>query len=189
MVMSAKETLSGKAVIVTGATGGIGLAVCRTIAGHGASVVLADLSPERLGEALAALSEPGRHLRVALDVRDETATQELVRQTLERYGRIDALVACAGILRLRGTPPKPLVQTTTEQYDAVIDVNLRGVFLTNRAVLPTMIQQRSGIIINVSSVSGLKGRAHDGPYCASKFGVIGLSQCIQEEVRTYGVKV
>lgn len=181
--------LADKSVIVTGGTGGIGLAVCRAAASEGASLVIADLNQERVDAAVAKLPEPARHLGVALDVRDEAATQALADRTLERYGRIDALVACAGILRLPGTAPKPLAQTTTQEFDAVLDVNLKGVFLSNRAVLPAMIRQRSGIIINISSVSGLKGRAHDGPYCASKFGVIGLSQCIQDEVRTYGIKV
>jgi 3-oxoacyl-[acyl-carrier protein] reductase len=82
-----------------------------------------------------------------------------------------------------------LVEVTVDEWNDVIDINLKGVFLSNRAVLPTMIAQRSGTIINLSSVSGLQGRAHDGPYCASKFGVIGLSQSVADEVRSYGVKV
>lgn len=187
--MAEGKRLAGKCAIVTGGTGGIGLAVCRAAAGEAASVVVGDLNQERVDAAVAALPDPTRHLGLVLDVRDEAANQALVERTLERYGRIDALVACAGILRPPSTPPKPLAQTTTAEFDLVLDVNLKGIFLSNRAVLPVLIRQRSGIIINISSVSGLKGRAHDGPYCASKFGVIGLSQCIQDEVRTYGVKV
>jgi 3-oxoacyl-[acyl-carrier protein] reductase len=181
--------LSGKVVIVTGAAGGIGLATCKAVAAEGAAVVAADLAPDRINTAIADLPEPSRHLAYALDVRDEAANQALVNQAIERYGRIDALVACAGILRLHGTPPKPLVQTSIEEFDTVLDINLKGIFLSNRAVLPVMVKQRSGIILNIASVSGIKGRAHDGPYCASKFGVIGLSQSIQDEVRTYGIKV
>jgi NAD(P)-dependent dehydrogenase (short-subunit alcohol dehydrogenase family) len=185
--------LEGKVVIVTGGTGGIGWATCRAVAGEGGAVVVADVSRERVEAAVrelpAPLSARAGHLGLAVDVRREDETQNLAKRTLERFGRIDALIACAGILRRRGTGPKPLVQTSTEEWDEVLDVNLKGVFLTNRAVLPAMIQQRSGIILNLSSVSGLKGRAHDGPYCASKFGVIGLSQTVADEVRTYGVKV
>jgi NAD(P)-dependent dehydrogenase (short-subunit alcohol dehydrogenase family) len=185
--------LNGKVVIVTGGTGGLGLAVCRRAAQEGASVVVADVDKGRIDQALASLAPPhppaAGHLGFVLDVRRETDNQELARATLERFGRIDALVACAGILRMRGTSPKPLVQTTTEEWDEILDINLRGVFLSNRAVLPTMIEQRVGTILNISSVSGLKGRAHDGPYCASKFGIIGLSQSIADEVRNYGVKV
>jgi NAD(P)-dependent dehydrogenase (short-subunit alcohol dehydrogenase family) len=185
--------LEGKVVIITGGTGGIGWATCRAVAAEGGAVVVADVNRDRVDAAVRELPPPvnarAGHLGLAIDVRREEETQQLAQATLERFGRIDALVACAGILRKRGTGPKPLVQTTTEEWDEVLDVNLKGVFLTNRAVLPTMIQQRSGIILNLSSVSGLKGRAHDGPYCASKFGVIGLSQAIADEVRTYGVKV
>jgi NAD(P)-dependent dehydrogenase (short-subunit alcohol dehydrogenase family) len=185
--------LEGKVVIVTGGTGGIGWAICRAVAGEGATVVVADVNQDRIDAAVRDLPPPTNaragHLGVVVDVRRESDAQNLAQATLERFGRIDALVASAGILRKRGTPPKPLVQTTTEEWDEVLDINLKGVFLTNRAVLPTMIQQRSGMILNISSVSGLKGRAHDGPYCASKFGVIGLSQSIADEVRSYGVKV
>jgi 3-oxoacyl-[acyl-carrier protein] reductase len=78
---------------------------------------------------------------------------------------------------------------TLDEWDEVIDVNLKGIFLTNRAVLPRMIEQREGTIINVSSTSGLTGRAHDGAYCASKFGVNGLTKSIADEVRSYGIKV
>ncbi len=185
--------LEGKVVIITGGTGGIGWATCRAVAGEGGAVVVADVNRDRVEAAVCDLPAPvnarAGHLGLAVDVRREDETQQLAQATLERFGRIDALIACAGILRKRGTGPKPLVQTSTEEWDEVLDVNLKGVFLTNRAVLPAMIQQRSGIILNLSSVSGLKGRAHDGPYCASKFGVIGLSQAIADEVRTYGVKV
>jgi NAD(P)-dependent dehydrogenase (short-subunit alcohol dehydrogenase family) len=185
--------LDRKIVIVTGGTGGIGLATCKAVAREGASVVVADLNPERVHQAVQELTQlacpAAGHLGFPMDIRNESDNQGLARATLERFGRIDALVACAGILRKRGTPPKPLVKTSTEEWDEVLGVNLRGTFLTNRAVLPTMIGQRSGTILNISSVSGLEGRAHDAPYCASKFGVIGLSQSIADEVRSHGVKV
>jgi NAD(P)-dependent dehydrogenase (short-subunit alcohol dehydrogenase family) len=185
--------LSDKVVIVTGGTGGIGLATCRAAAAEGASVVVADVNQERIDAAvgeLTGLREARRgHMGFRIDARSESENEGMVRAVLERYGRIDALVASAGILRKRGSSPKPLVDTSMEEWDEVIDTNLKGVFIANRAVLPTMIKQRSGIILNISSVSGLHARAHDGPYCASKFGVIGLSQSIAEEVRTYGIKV
>jgi NAD(P)-dependent dehydrogenase (short-subunit alcohol dehydrogenase family) len=185
--------LDGKVVIVTGGASGIGLATGQAAAREGASVVVADLNPERVHEAVEALtrlaSPAAGHLGVAMDVRSEADNEALARQALERFGRIDALVASAGILRKRGTSPKPLVKTSTEEWDEVLGVNLKGIFLSNRAVLPAMIRQRSGTIINISSVSGLEGRAHDAPYCASKFGVIGFSQSVADEVRGHGVKV
>lgn len=190
----AAQDLRGKVVIVSGGTGGIGLATARAVAALGASVVVADIDAARVAtvaaevEAIAA-PEGGACLGVGIDVRLEEDHARLVQSTLERFGRIDALIVCAGILRKRGTPPKLLVDVTTDEFDDVIGINLRGVFLANRAVLPTLIAQRSGMIINLSSVQGLQGRAFDGPYCASKFGVIGLSQAVAEEVRSHGVKV
>jgi NAD(P)-dependent dehydrogenase (short-subunit alcohol dehydrogenase family) len=185
--------LAGKVVLVTGGAGGIGLAACRAIAGEGASVVLIDVQPERVETAVrdlgAAFPVLAGHLGFSMDVRKEEDHQRLIQTVQERFGRIDALIACAGILRKRGTPPKPVAETATDEWDEVLDVNLRGVFLSNRAVLPIMIRQHSGAIINISSVSGLEGRALDGPYCASKFGVIGLTQSIAEEVRHQGIKV
>jgi NAD(P)-dependent dehydrogenase (short-subunit alcohol dehydrogenase family) len=186
--------LAEQAIIVTGGTGGIGWSVCKALAREGASVIIADVNQTKIDDAvkeLATLGGPGAngHLGVAIDARLEADCQRLADVTLQRHGRIDALVASAGILRKRGTPPKPLVQVTVDEWDEVIDINLKGTFLTNRAVLPTMIKQRRGNIINISSVSGLEGRAHDGPYCASKFGVIGLTYAVADEVRSYGVKV
>lgn len=189
----AAEDLRGKVVIVTGGTGGIGLATAKAVAAEGGSVVVADLDAERVAAVVAEVEQlqgsSREHLGLAIDVRREEDHERLMQRTLEKFGRIDALIACAGILRKRGTPPKPVVDVTLDEWNDVIDINLKGVFLSNRAVLPTMIAQRSGTIINLSSVSGLQGRAHDGPYCASKFGVIGLSQSVADEVRSYGIKV
>ncbi len=186
--------LASQVVIVTGGAGGIGTSVARAVASDGASVVVADVNEARcadIARELEALSPSGAsgHLALRLDARDEGSNAAMVETTMSRYGRIDALVACAGILRGRNQPPKPIVDISADEFDEVIAVNLRGVYLSNRAVLPVMIQQRSGNIINVSSVQGLVGRAFDGPYCASKFGVIGLSQAVAEEVKSYGVKV
>ena len=189
--LSAASHLQDKVVVVTGGSGGIGLATACAVGALGAPVVVADIDGERVAAAARQVEAAGARaaIGVAMDVRVEDDHSRLVQATLDRFGRIDALVVCAGILRKRGTPPKVLVDVTTDEWDDVMAINLRGVFLANRAVLPTMIAQRSGTIINLSSVQGLQGRAYDGPYCASKFGVIGLSQAVADEVRTYGVKV
>lgn len=193
MSLSFQNTdLRGKVVIVSGGTGGIGLATAKAAASIGASIVIADIDPTRVAAVAAEIEQIEGHggaIGVAIDVRNEEDHERLVKDTVERFGRIDALIVCAGILRKRGTPPKVLVDVTTDEWDDVIGINLKGVFLANRAVLPTMIKQRSGMIINLSSVQGLQGRAYDGPYCASKFGVIGLSQAVAEEVKSYGIKV
>jgi len=190
-VTGAAKDLRGKVVIVSGGTGGIGFATARAVGELGASVVIADLDSARVeavaGE-VAGLGAAGT-LGVAIDVRREEDHARLVQATLERFGRIDALIVCAGILRKRGTAPKLVVDTGVDEWDDVMSINLRGVFLANRAVVPTLVAQRSGLIVNVSSVQGLQGRAYDSAYCASKFGVIGLSQAVADEVKSYGVKV
>ena len=192
---SAAEDLRGKVVLITGGTGGIGLATAQAVAALGAAVVIADLDAGRVAEVADEVARHGAEagcpgaLGVAIDVRQEADHARMVQATLERFGRIDALICCAGILRLRGTPPKLLVDTTTEEFDDVVGINLKGTFLANRAVLPTMVAQRGGLIVNISSVQGLQGRAYDSVYCASKFGVIGFSQAVADEVKSYGVKV
>ena len=190
------RVLSESVAIVTGGTGGIGRAVVLALAQRGCAVTIVDRDPERIEElckvvkrgAGGAGRDPGV-LGVALDVTLESDMQMMASRCLEVFDRIDLLVTCAGILRYPGSLPKPMVQLSEVEWDTVLDVNLKGVFLSNRAVLPTMVRQRSGSIINVSSTSGRQGRAHDSAYCASKFGVIGLSESLAEEVRQYGIRV
>jgi NAD(P)-dependent dehydrogenase (short-subunit alcohol dehydrogenase family) len=189
--------LKDRVAIVTGGASGIGLAICHELVGEGAAVVPVDLDKSRVDNAVKALKakKPGSidtrtvAMGLAFDVRSEQDMEEMSRRTVETFGRIDILVASAGILRRKGSGLKMLVQTSTSEWDEVIDTNLKGVFLSNRAVLSTMIEQRNGHIINISSTSGRQGRAFDSAYCASKFGVIGLSQSAAQEVAQYGVKV
>ncbi len=193
MSNQASTSFQDKVAIVTGGASGIGKATCRALARSGAKVVAIDVNPQQLDEAVAELAQlaagQARCLGLVLDVGNESDMQRMADVTLERYGRIDMLVACAGILRARGTSLKPLAQVAVEEWDQVLDINLKGMFLSNRAVLSAMLKQRRGDIINVSSVSGRQGRPFDGPYCASKFGVIGLSESLSEEVRGAGVRV
>lgn len=191
---TSETALNDRVVIVTGGASGIGQAVCIAAARAGARVVVVDLAQERVDAVVEDLnhvqssSTPG-HLGLALDVRSEGDMETMAQRTLAEFGRIDVLVASAGILRAGGSSPKPLVDTSVKEWDDVVDTNLKGLFLSNRAVLPAMIKQRSGDIVNVSSVSGKQGRANDAPYCASKFGVIGVSESLAEEVRSYGIRV
>jgi NAD(P)-dependent dehydrogenase (short-subunit alcohol dehydrogenase family) len=182
--------LSGQIAVVTGAASGIGRALCLALTRQGASVAATDVDGSGIEQTLDALGDAReRTLTLEVDVRREDAVARMASAVTERFGRIDILVACAGILRPRGCAPKPLVDIDPEEWDAVIETNLRGVFLTNRAVLPGMIARRRGQIVNLSSTSGRVGRALDSAYCASKFGVIGLSEALAEEARPYGVKV
>lgn len=184
--------LDGQIAVVTGGASGIGRAASESLARLGCRLVVVDLGAGRAEEAAAALAASTGAtgaFGLGLDVTSEADMERMASVTLERCGRIDILVACAGILRARGATPKPLADMPPREWDEVIAVNLRGTFLSNRAVLAGMIRQRSGQILNVSSTSGRKGRALDGAYCASKFGVIGLTESLAEEVRHYNIRV
>ena len=113
----------------------------------------------------------------------------MAAETLRVFGRIDILVASAGTLRGASALPRQLAELGASTWDEITGTNLKGVFLSNRAVLPPMIRQRGGTIINLSSTSGRTGLAFDSAYCASKFGVIGLSQAVAAEVRQFGIRV
>jgi 3-oxoacyl-[acyl-carrier protein] reductase len=186
--------LEGKVAIVTGGASGIGEATCYALAKEGVKLVVVDMDQERINKVERECQRmiPGEGVSIlglALDVRQERAMEEMARRAIAHFERIDLLVHSAGILRSKGSGPKFLYEVSLDEWDTVIATNLKGTFLSNRAVIPTMIQQRNGHIINLSSTSGLKGRAYDSVYCASKFGVIGLSEALAEEVRQYGIKV
>jgi NAD(P)-dependent dehydrogenase (short-subunit alcohol dehydrogenase family) len=194
--IKANGKLEGKVVIVTGGASGIGRATCFTLTREGAGLVVVDIDKVGIDELVADLEHQRPDLAtsetplgLALDMRDEEDAEKMANQTLKRFGRIDILVHCAGILRSKESGPNFLHQISVEEWEEVVETNLKGTFLSNRAVLPTMIQQRGGQIINFSSTSGLKGRAFDSAYCASKFGVIGMSEALAEEVRQYGIRV
>ena len=186
------ENLRDRVAIVTGGASGIGRATCRSLAEARARVCVVDLDREAIDrtlDELAQLAGEVETLGICSDVRQESDVEKMVREVLDRFSRIDVLVHSAGILRLAGTGPKILPETSVEEFDQVVGTNLRGTILCNRAVLPTMIQQRDGQILNISSTSGRKGRAFDSVYCASKFGVVGLTESLAEEVRQFGIKV
>lgn len=186
-------TLQGKVAVVTGGSSGIGRSACAVFTRAGAAVVAVGRSAARLEETLAearrACALPGAgFMSLALDVGSEEDMAQMADRVLERFGRIDILLASAGILR-SGKGPKTATELSLDDWNAIIRTNLRGTFLSNRAVLPAMLRQKSGDIINVSSTSGLRGFAYDAAYCASKFGIIGLSESLAEEVRRSGIRV
>lgn len=186
------STFAGQVAIVTGGASGIGLAVSRGLVQAGAHVMIVDSRQEAIAGAVAEIGEgaaPDSIRGLELDVRQPGDMARMREETLAGWGRIDILVACAGIMR--GVPGRPQTvrDTPADAWDRVIDTNLTGVFLSNKAVLPVMQQQKSGNIINLSSTSGRRGLAFDAAYCASKFGVIGLSESLAEEVRPQGIRV
>ncbi|KAM9865935.1 3-alpha-(or 20-beta)-hydroxysteroid dehydrogenase [Leucobacter aridicollis] len=174
--------LDGKVALVTGGARGIGEAYTRALHAAGARVVLADvLAPE--GAALAAELGDGARF-VGLDVRDEQQWTAAVDAAVAAFGAVDVLVNNAGIANAA-----PIEHLTLEKWDAVIGVNLTGVFLGCRAVVPTMKRQGSGSIINISSVEGMRGSPGLHGYTASKFGVRGLSASLAVELGPAGIRV
>jgi len=188
--------LDGQIAIVTGGTSGIGRQVCLALAQAGATVVVVGRNSARLVAVVAEVEavsaarafSPGA-LGLKLDVCREEDMAKMAAQTLKHFGRIDILVANAGILRGEGSRPTMLLKLTSQEWDRVVDTNLKGVFLSNRAVLKTMREQRFGQIINVASLTGRRAVALDTPYSASKFGVVGLTEALAQEMQPYGVRV
>lgn len=187
--MNDSQGIKDAVVIVTGGGSGIGQAVCRKMAPLGAQIIIVDHNRALAEKTAAELSGPRPPLIFSGDVRDEEQMTAIAATAVEQFGGIDVLVHCAGILRFGDRGPRPMADVSMEEWHAVIDINLTGTFVSNKAVLPVMIRQRKGQIINLSSTSGIQGRAFDTAYCASKFGVIGLSHSLAEEMRHYGIRV
>ena len=171
--------LKNKICIVTGAAQGIGAATVAKFAEEGAIVIGCDLSRGDRADPI-----PGAAATFAVDVTDRVQVDAMVAAVKAQYGRIDVLVNNAGI-----TKDARLVKMTLQQFDAVIDVNLRGVFHCAQAVADTMVAQGSGVILNASSVVGIYGNFGQTNYAASKFGVIGFTKTWSRELGPKGVRV
>lgn len=190
--MSGARVFDEKVAVVTGGASGIGLAVATGLGRGGARVAVVDVGEGAVAtavETIGAITSPGSVLGLRLDVRRPEDMERMRSEVMEAWGRIDILVASAGVMRGAPGRPQTVLETSPEAWDRVIDTNLTGVFLANQAVLPVMLEQQSGNIVNLSSTSGRKGLAFDSAYCASKFGVIGLSESLAEEVRPQGIRV
>ena len=159
-----------RAAVVTGGAGGIGMGCCEALTDDGFKIVVADLNEEKAKEGAAKLG--GDAIAIQHDVTDPESSANLVAQVTERFGRIDVLVNNAGFQ----TSPTPVEHTTEEQFDNVMTVNVKGLFLTTRAVVPVMKKQGAGRIINMASVVGLQGVPFILPYCASKWAVMGITK-------------
>ena len=178
--------LKDKIAVITGGAGlnGLGYATARQMAEQGARVVILDLERANPAAAAAALGEG--HLGVVADVTDKASCDAAARAVLQKYGRIDVLVNNAGI-----TQPRKFQDITGADYDAVLDVSLRGTLYMSQAVLPAMRAQKSGAIVCISSVSAQRGGGIlGGPhYSAAKAGVLGLARALAREVGIDGVRV
>ncbi|MBV8210052.1 MAG: 3-oxoacyl-ACP reductase FabG [Burkholderiaceae bacterium] len=176
--------LKGKVAVITGAAQGIGYATARKFLEEGAAVALADLSLDALQAARSSLKPNGEIVETfSVDVTRREQLDEMVGQLRERFGRVDILVNNAGI-----TLDARIQNMTDEQFDRVIDVNLKGTYNSSKAVLAAMLEQGSGVILNASSVVGLYGNFGQTNYAASKFGVIGFVKTWARELGPKGIR-
>lgn len=177
--------LAGQVAVVTGAGRGIGRAISSALAREGAAVVLAARSgPELDGVAHEIEQAGGRALAVPTDVRQEASVEALVRRALAEWRQVDVLVNAAGVATFA-----PVTDAKLDDWDQMLAVNLRGAVLCCRAVLPAMIGRRRGTIINVGSVVTSRSLTGSAAYTASKYGLLGFSRVLAEEMRSHGVRV
>lgn len=180
-----ERALAGQVAVVTGAGRGIGRAIAEAFAAAGAAVVLASRTTTDLEGVRAGIERGGgRALVVPTDVADDAAVTRLVDRTVETLGRLDILATAAGVASF-GT----VAEASPKDWDAMLAVNLRAVMVSCRAVLPPMLAQGRGSIINVASVAARRPIAGAAAYTATKAGVVGFSRVLAEELRSGGVRV
>lgn len=182
--------LDDRVIIVTGGAQGIGLAYCKGLAAEGAKVVVADLDRAGSESAVALLGESGADaLAVVGDVSKEDDTEQIAKATIERFGRIDGLINNAAMFQRPAMSRVPFDEIPVDEWDRLMAVNLRGIFLCCRAVVPHMKQQQSGKIVNISSGTVFSGTANLLHYVTSKAGVIGLTRGLSRELGDYNINV
>ena len=180
-----EDLLRGKTAIVTGASRGIGAAIAHRLCEAGANVVLCSRSAEAVSQVAEVLGEKGYPtLSMAADISQKADVEGLIEKTIEQFSQIDILVNNAGITR-----DTLLMRLKDEDWDGVLQTNLTGTMYCTRAVLRPMIRQKSGRIINISSVVGLIGNAGQANYAAAKAGIIGLTKATAKEVGARGITV
>jgi 3-oxoacyl-[acyl-carrier protein] reductase len=177
--------LKGKTAVVTGASRGIGKSIAEAFAKQGAKLVLSARSAERLHKFNEELRSKGvESVAVVADMASESEIKSLVRTAFESFGRIDVLVNNAGF----GTF-KPVWEMTTEEYDKLFNVNMRGTFIASREVLRYMMEQNDGVIINIASLAGKNAVENGAVYAATKWAMLGFSRSLMLEVRKYNIRV
>jgi len=178
------ENIKGKVVVITGASSGLGEATARLLSAEGASVVLGARRVDRIQSLADELNaKGGKALAVATDVTDHEQVKKLVDAAVQKFGRIDVMINNAGIM-----PHSPLERLKIDDWNRTIDVNIKGVLYGIAAALPYMKQQKSGHIINVSSVAGHKVTPNGAVYCATKHAVRALSEGLRVEVKPYNIR-
>jgi 3-oxoacyl-[acyl-carrier protein] reductase len=183
--MIARKPLESKVALVTGASRGIGLAIARTLSRLGAALSVCARDAKKLESAATELRNGGSEiLALAADVSQAPDIDSLVRKTQQALGPIDILVNNAGVGYFG-----PTHEAAEMNWDTVLDTNLKSVFLLSKAVAPGMIERHGGEIINIASLAGKNAFPGGGIYCASKWGLLGLTQCMAEDLRQYGIRV
>ena len=182
--------LEDRVIIVTGGAQGIGLAYCKGLAAEGAKVVVADIDRAGSEAAVGLLGESGADaLAVVGDVSNPQDTDEMARATMDRFGRIDGLINNAAMFQRPAMSRVPFDEIPVEEWDRLMAINLRGIFLCCRAVVPHMKEQQSGKIVNISSGTVFAGTTNLLHYVTSKAGVIGLTRGLARELGDYNITV
>lgn len=174
--------MQSKVVMIVGATGGIGKALTEKLAAQGSKLVLAAQNSDRLNQ-LSFQIPNCEHIIVPTDITDPIQVQELMAKAIAQFGRIDALVNTAGVGIL-----KQFNKIEPDDLNRMLDINLKGSFYTCQAAINVMKDQKIGHICNVVGILGKHSMAMASAYCASKFGVVGFSKCMADEVKRYGIK-
>ena len=180
------ESLNNKTAIITGGGSGIGKAIAKALVNEGANVIITSRRIELLNSVAEELNSigKGKASAVECDLRNQKMIADLAERVQGMYPTIDILVNNSGI-----GVSKKIVDLTPDDWDYVMETNLKGAFMLTKAILPKMIEQKSGYIINIASQAAKHGYPEAGVYCASKFGLLGFSESLQYEVRDYGIRV
>jgi len=177
--------LEGKVALITGASAGIGQACTRALAGEGARLVLTARRQERLETLKKEAQSLGTEAVFILgDAREEQTAMQTVKAAVDTFGRLDILINNAGAGNY-----KNLVDTSAEEYDSLMDTNVRSTFLFTRHAVPVMLKQKSGTILMISSMAGIYGFGGEAVYCMTKFAQVGFAQALDRELRESGIKV
>jgi 3-oxoacyl-[acyl-carrier protein] reductase len=183
--MNNGATLEGKVALVTGAGRGIGKAVALSLARSGCRIVLASRTPDQLEQVKSDIrAQGGQALSIATDLTKDDEIQRLIEESQAAWQRVDFLINNAGWGKRA-----PVIRARVEDWDQTFRLNLRAPMMLAKMLLPAMIARGEGAVINIGSVSGKTGEANGAAYSASKFGLIGFTQSLYEEVREYGIKV
>lgn len=179
-----ENNIKGKVIVITGASSGMGEAAARHLSAFGATVVLGARRADRIDELAREIQDQGgKALAIAMDVTQRDQVKKLVDSTVDQFGRVDVILNNAGVM-----PLSPMDRLNVEEWDTMIDVNIKGVLNGIAAVLPYMKEQKSGQIINTASVAGHKVFTGSAVYSATKFAVRALTEGLRMEVKPYNIR-